>query len=149
MFHIIRLFEEASSLNINHQKSEILGINLEDHELPMLASKFSCKISSWPTTYLGLPLHCKHRSISFWDPMLEKIKKRLQTWKNSFLTKGVDLLSYKPHYPISLHTTSPFFICQKKWHTQLIASFPGFFGKVTVRTKGCILSREELLNNQL
>ncbi|EXC11734.1 hypothetical protein L484_020789 [Morus notabilis] len=38
--------------------------------------------------YFGLPLGGNPLSMEFWMPMIEKVSKRLDGWKNSFLSKG-------------------------------------------------------------
>ncbi len=59
-------------------------------------------------TYLGLPLGAKFNSTSIWNPILEKIEKRLAGWKRIYLSKGGKLtllkstLSNLPTYFLSL-----------------------------------------------
>ena len=60
---ILMWFETVSGLKINLKKSEILPIgpvaNMEE-----LALELGCKVRSLPTTYLGLPLGAKHKTLS-------------------------------------------------------------------------------------
>ena len=42
-----------------------------------LASELGCKIGSFPTSYLGLPLGAKHKNLKVWDSIEERFKKRL------------------------------------------------------------------------
>lgn len=88
LFSIIKIFEEASRLNSNLHKTEMMGINLVDRELDLLANRFVCKRASWPNSYLGLPFNGKPHSTSFWDPILEKIRKKFSSWENSLISKG-------------------------------------------------------------
>lgn len=78
----------ASGLNVNHKKSEILGINMEIQKVHDLANKYCCKVGNWPAVYLGLPFNGKPRSLQFWKPITEKVGKRLLSWKNTHITKG-------------------------------------------------------------
>ena len=77
---ILMWFEVVSGLKINLNKSEILTIgpvaNMEE-----LASEFGCKVGSLPTTYLGLPFGAKHKTLSVWDSVDERFRKRLASWK--------------------------------------------------------------------
>lgn len=41
-----------------------------------------------PSMYLGLPLGGNHRTQSMWDPVLERVDKRLAGWKGRYLSKG-------------------------------------------------------------
>ncbi|XP_070039541.1 uncharacterized protein [Nicotiana tomentosiformis] len=48
----------------------------------------SCDIGSFPTTYLGLPLGAKHKSVEAWNAVIEKVEKRLATWQMQYLSMG-------------------------------------------------------------
>ncbi|EOY21945.1 Uncharacterized protein TCM_014115 [Theobroma cacao] len=50
------------------------------------AEKIMCKVGYLPTTYLRLPLGAKHNSTRFWDPILEKVKRKLAGWKTKMLS---------------------------------------------------------------
>ena len=64
-------FKAVSSLRINLNKSEIIPIgpvgNVEE-----LASELGCEVGSLPTSYLGLPLGAKHKTLGVWDSVKEK-----------------------------------------------------------------------------
>ncbi|XP_055836405.1 uncharacterized protein LOC129905041 [Solanum dulcamara] len=57
--------------------------NLEE-----LAGILSCKTGSLPTTYLGLPLGASFKSSGIWNGVIEKMEKRLATWKMQYLSMG-------------------------------------------------------------
>lgn len=94
--YLLLWFECASGLKTNFSKSSLFGVGdvqiLED-----LAEILSCSCSSFPTSYLGMPLGDKSNSASKWDKILEICKTRLATWKRKSLTKGgkLTLISYK------------------------------------------------------
>ena len=58
--------------------------------------------------YLGVPLGGNPRSVSFWDPVVEKIPKRLGNWKGAYFSLGSQItliqacLSSIPLYYLSL-----------------------------------------------
>ena len=58
-------------------KSNIYGINLDQAHLSRLAEMLDCKASDWPIFYLGLPLGGNPKACGFWDPMIERISRRL------------------------------------------------------------------------
>ena len=39
-------------------------------------------------TYLGLPLGANFKSKSIWDPILEKMERKLSGWQRMYLSKG-------------------------------------------------------------
>ena len=63
-------------------------------------------------TYLGMPLGASHKSPSIWNPILEKIERKLEGWKKLYLSKGGRLtllkstLSSLPTYFLYLFTIS-------------------------------------------
>ncbi len=71
-------------------------------------SMLACKQLSLPMKYLGFPLSAKFKSMTIWNPILEKMEKRLASWKWLYLSKGGKLtllkstLSNLPTYFLSL-----------------------------------------------
>ena len=61
-------------------------------------------------TYLGMPLGTLYKSTSIWNPILERMEKKLSGWKRLYLSKGGRLtllkctLSSLPTYYLSLFT---------------------------------------------
>lgn len=55
-----------------------------------LASILGCEEESLPTTYLWLPLDAKFKEKSIWDPILEKVQKKLAGWESSTSPNGAD-----------------------------------------------------------
>ncbi|RVW76917.1 hypothetical protein CK203_051555 [Vitis vinifera] len=62
----------------------------------------------WPLSYLGLPLGGNPKTIGFWDPVVERISRRLDGWKKAYLSLGGRItliqscLSHIPSYFLSL-----------------------------------------------
>ena len=89
---ILLVFGQVSRLKINLEKSTISGINTRQKLLSSLASVFYCGVSQWPLSYLGLPLRGNQKTIGFWDPLVERISRRLDGWKKTFLSLEGGLL---------------------------------------------------------
>ena len=47
-----------------------------------------CKVESFLSTFLGLPLGARSNSIKLWEPVVEKFEKRLTRWKSNILSMG-------------------------------------------------------------
>ncbi|RVW47466.1 putative ribonuclease H protein [Vitis vinifera] len=98
----------ASGLKVNLDKSNLFGINLDQNHLSRLALLFDCKASDWPILYLGLPLGGNPTACEFWDPVIERISKRLDGWQKAYLsfdgriTLLHSCLSHTPSYFLSL-----------------------------------------------
>ena len=105
---ILVVFGRLSRLRINLNKSTLSGINISQSQTTKFASVLDCAVSDWPLMYLGLPLGRNPNSISFWDPVLDRVSKRLDRWKRALLSLGgrITLIqscfSHIPNYFLSL-----------------------------------------------
>lgn len=77
MFLVIKAFEAGSGLKINLQKSSFVGINIIEQTVNEIELIWGCQSSSLPMSYLGVPLGGKPSLPSFWEPIIEKIKKEV------------------------------------------------------------------------
>ena len=68
------------------QKSEMVPIGEVD-DVHALAEILGCKVGTLPMSYLGMPLEASHNSPSIWNPILEKIERKLARWKKLYLSK--------------------------------------------------------------
>jgi hypothetical protein len=100
-------FEATSGLRVNLGKSELVQVG-EVPFLEELADILGCQTSTLPMKYLGLPLGAKFKSLDIWNPIVEKMERRLAGWKRIYLSKGGRLtlikstLSNLPTYFLSL-----------------------------------------------
>lgn len=105
---LLRFFSECSGLKINMDKSSLVGINIGSERVMELADQLGCSVGSWPMTYLGLPLGGNPMSLEFWNPVVEKMHKRLDGWRKGFLSRGgrvmlvQSVLSNLPTYYMSV-----------------------------------------------
>ena len=89
-------------------KSQLLEINLEDNVILEKARMVGCEVGQWPLQYLGLYLGGNPCTKMFWEPVVRKVRKRLDRRKRSFLSRGGKLsliesvLSSVPIYFLSL-----------------------------------------------
>ena len=106
MFHI-------TGLKVNVGKSEIVLVG-EVNNLDALANILQCRVGSLPMKYLGMPLGTSFKTASIWNPILEKMEKKLSGWKHLYLSKGDRLMLLKstlsslPTYFLSLFTIPKF-----------------------------------------
>ncbi|CAJ2663689.1 unnamed protein product [Trifolium pratense] len=112
---VLVLFETMSGLKVNFNKSMLVGVNISDSWLGEAASALCCKVGKIPFLYLGLPIGGDPRRLSFWDPVLNRLKNRLSGWKSRFLSFGGRLVLLKsvltslPVYALS------FFKAPSRW----------------------------------
>lgn len=75
---IMGIYECISGLKVNLSKSYLAGIGVDGSLLTNHAEVFWCKLVEWPLKYLGMPLEGNSRSISFWDPVVKRVLKKLE-----------------------------------------------------------------------
>jgi len=92
---ILVLFESVSGLKVNFHKSMLSGINISDSWLGAAATALKCKVGKVPFMYPGLPVGGDSRRLSFWDPVVARIKSRLSVWKSRYLSFGGRLVLIK------------------------------------------------------
>lgn len=75
MLAIIRCFEAVFGLKANLNKSNLIGVFVDDHSLEHFTKLWGCKVGSFPTSYLGLPLCTGSVFKSLWNPVVERMDK--------------------------------------------------------------------------
>ena len=84
---ILAWFEAASGLRINLAMSELIPVGEIDN-IEEMAVELGYRIGSFPVKYLGLPLGARHKALSTWDGVEERMRRRLALWKRQYLSKG-------------------------------------------------------------
>jgi len=79
---ILRMFKLASDLKVYFFKSSFRAIGVGSEEVERFANLLNCRVLSFPCTYLGLPLGDNPMKVATWNPIIDKFKKRLATWKH-------------------------------------------------------------------
>ena len=72
--------EACLGLKINLEKSELIHVG-EVPNLEEFVEILRCKVGSFPSTYLGLPLGAPSKSSRVWEGVKERFQKRLALWK--------------------------------------------------------------------
>ena len=87
-FRILDVFALMSGLNLNYSKSCFISWNASDKEWASeTARHMGCSHSSCPFSYLGFPLGDHMNRRVAWKPVLERIQKRLASWKAKVLSR--------------------------------------------------------------
>ena len=80
-------FQAVTGLKVNVHKSEMVPIGEVD-DVHALVEILGCRVGTLPMFYLGMPLGVSHNSHSIWNPILEKIERKLVGWNKLYLSKG-------------------------------------------------------------
>lgn len=86
--HKVCCFEEISGFKVNLVKSQVVGLNVSDQELMTTTTLWECATGSWPMSYLGMPLGGQAKNKAFWQPMEEKVERRLMKWSSLNISRG-------------------------------------------------------------
>jgi hypothetical protein len=84
---VLNFFEAATSLRVNMSKSEMVPVG-KVQNLSDLAESLWCHIGELPLSYLGMPLGASYKATTVWNPILEKMERRLSGWQKLYLSKG-------------------------------------------------------------
>lgn len=85
---VLRMFTAVSGLEINYHKTSWIPINQEDHNLPLITAILGCQRTSFPISYLGLPLSIQRPNNAAFLPLLEKLESRMEGWKSRLISRG-------------------------------------------------------------
>jgi len=83
---ILRSFELASGLRVNFFKTKIGGVGLEVTLLKQFSNILNCKHMKIPFMYLGMPIGGNPRRSQFWQPVINKVRDRLSSWKGKLIS---------------------------------------------------------------
>ena len=91
-----------------HDQNSIVSMGKEDQWVYSVAQMLDCALVQLPITYLGVPLGANMRRFSSWQCIIEKIQKRLGSWKTSCISRAGRLVLIKavlnslPLYSLSI-----------------------------------------------
>lgn len=85
---VLRGFEMASGLKINFSKSSLIWVNVSEEFMSMGCDFLNCSEGCLPFKYLGLPVGANLRSMSTWEPLVETLGGRLNSWSNRYISFG-------------------------------------------------------------
>ncbi|KAL8483512.1 hypothetical protein ACS0TY_026269 [Phlomoides rotata] len=78
-------------LNVNFNKSSLMGLNMDSANLQYMADILSCEVGLIPFSYLGLNVGINHKRAASWEKLVEKIRRRLALWNDKHISLGVEL----------------------------------------------------------
>jgi len=86
--HILEIFGNATGLSIKYHKTTFLPVGVPVDIAQELATTFGTIVSSFPQTYLGLPLSPNKLTVSDCLPLISSCDKYLSGWSASLLNKA-------------------------------------------------------------
>jgi len=92
---ILMWYEQISGMRINFHKSEMIPINLGDHEVHSLAHILSCPVGKFPIKYLGIPLHFDALTRDDIQPLVDKIMNKIAGWRGKLMSLAARVVLIK------------------------------------------------------
>lgn len=80
--------KEATGLSVNYHKTTFLPVGVPPENALTLAAAFGTTVSTFPQTYLGLPLSPHKISVSDCLPLISSCDKHLAGWRASLLNRA-------------------------------------------------------------
>ncbi|GKV32445.1 hypothetical protein SLEP1_g41054 [Rubroshorea leprosula] len=87
---ILNWFQLISGLKINFGKSYLYGFNVSEGWVKGAVDILRCGVGKMPFTYLGLPVGGNSGRRQFWNPVLDRFRQKLASWKSPLLSFGGD-----------------------------------------------------------
>ena len=88
MKFLLYCFEWLTGLKINYHKSEVIVFGADLGEQQRVADILNCKVGALPMQYLGLPISDRHLRANSFTCVVEKMGKKLASWKGKLLSSG-------------------------------------------------------------
>ncbi|WJX67068.1 hypothetical protein P8452_51564 [Trifolium repens] len=130
---VLVLFAAVSGLKVNFHKNMLVGVNVAESWLAEAASVLGCSVGRIPFLYLGLPIGGDPRRLSFWDPIVNKIRTRLSGWNSRFLSFGGRLVLLKSVLTsLPVYALSFFRAPSGKWCWRMLVDKSGLWYRVLV-----------------
>ncbi|KAJ4766125.1 RNA-directed DNA polymerase (reverse transcriptase)-related family protein [Rhynchospora pubera] len=83
---LLDCFQNISGLALNPSKSDLLVLNTEPLMTESLKTTLGCKLSSFPISYLGLPLSDKALCKKDYENLILRFQQKLSGWSASLLS---------------------------------------------------------------
>ncbi|GKD59513.1 putative RNA-directed DNA polymerase, eukaryota, reverse transcriptase zinc-binding domain protein, partial [Tanacetum coccineum] len=88
IIRILQVFYLALGLKLNISKSHVYGIGVSLNDNEDMAHDTGCTIGNIPFSYLGLSIGSNMNLIDNWQPLIDRFRAKLSSWKGSFLLIG-------------------------------------------------------------
>jgi hypothetical protein len=85
---LLLCFETMSGLKINFDKSEVVILGYSPKDQQQIADSLNCRLTSFPVSYLGMPIWDSRILIKDLDPLVERVKSKAEPWRGKFTSKG-------------------------------------------------------------
>lgn len=75
-------------MKVNFHKSSLIGVNVSREFMEAACGFLHCRESAVPFKYLGLTVGANPKKVVMWEPMLDQLRGRLNSWGNKYVSLG-------------------------------------------------------------
>lgn len=94
--NILQKYMDASGQKVNKEKSEIFFLNTSLEMENRICGIMGYKKGKFPCKYLGISLEKNSRYTKVWMDTIDKVDKRIGSWKNKWLSKEGKITKIRP-----------------------------------------------------
>ncbi|WOH11192.1 hypothetical protein DCAR_0830672 [Daucus carota subsp. sativus] len=80
---LLQCFQIISGMKVNFSKSQVYGFHIDGEVKKKWARQLNCILGSVPFRYLGAQIGASPTSIKFWDPLIERFKRKVNGYEAS------------------------------------------------------------------
>nr|KYP50951.1 hypothetical protein KK1_027161 [Cajanus cajan] len=92
---ILCYFEVVSGLRVNFHKSSLGALSIQNHMLDRFVGLLNCGKLVFPFSYLGIPVRVNARRKEVWQPLLQKMRKKLTPWRYRNLSIALNEIFFR------------------------------------------------------
>ncbi|KAE8810171.1 ABC transporter G family member 37 [Hordeum vulgare] len=85
---LLLCFQEMFALTINFSKSEVMVLGYTYEEKLSIANRLNCRLRTFPTTYLGMPINDSRILEKDLRLAVDKFQHRVESWQGRWLSKA-------------------------------------------------------------
>ena len=120
-------FHEMPGLTINFAKSELMVLGCSEEEAQRIANHLNCRLGSFPTTYLGMPISDTRLQEKDFRPIISKLQPRMEPWQGRWLSKAARVVLMNSSLISLLMYVMGFYSLHESLHHEVTKLLSRFF----------------------
>uniref|UniRef100_A0A453NDF5 Uncharacterized protein n=1 Tax=Aegilops tauschii subsp. strangulata TaxID=200361 RepID=A0A453NDF5_AEGTS len=124
---LLLCFQEMSGLTINFAKSEVMVLGYFEEEAQRIANRLNCRLGSFPTAYLGMPISDTRLQEKDFRPIISKLQPRMEPWQGRWLSKAARVVLMNSSLISLLMYVMGFYSLHESLHHEVTKLLSRFF----------------------
>uniref|UniRef100_A0A453KE83 Reverse transcriptase domain-containing protein n=1 Tax=Aegilops tauschii subsp. strangulata TaxID=200361 RepID=A0A453KE83_AEGTS len=124
---LLLCFQQMSGLTINFDKSEVMILGYPPEEAQAIADRLNCRLGTFPTTYLGIPISDSRLTVADLRPTVTRMQHRVEPWKGRWLSKAARVILINSSLASLLWFLMSFYSLHETLHQEIAKYQSRFF----------------------